>query len=66
LPSFKEHIPIYEAIRDQNRDRAKEAMEIHMVSATKRLEKTLRAEEERLAETRRPKQNEESTAVVAP
>jgi GntR family transcriptional regulator, transcriptional repressor for pyruvate dehydrogenase complex len=66
LPSFEEHIPIYEAIRDQDPNRAKEAMEIHMVSATKRLEKTLRAEEERLAETRRPKRNEESTAGVAP
>jgi GntR family transcriptional repressor for pyruvate dehydrogenase complex len=66
LPSFEEHIPIYEAIRDQDPDRAKQAMETHMVSAAKRLETTLKAEEMRLAETRRDKDNRESTAGVAP
>lgn len=66
LPSFEEHIPIYEAIRDQDPDRAKQAMEAHMVSATKRLEKTLKAEEARLAETRRPKTDIEVIAGPTP
>jgi len=55
LPSFEEHIPIFEAIRDQDLEAAKRAMERHMTSAAKRLETTLRAEEARLAETRRIK-----------
>lgn len=53
LPSFEEHPPILEAIRDRDPDRAKLAMESHMQSAAKRLATTLRAEELRVAESRR-------------
>jgi GntR family transcriptional repressor for pyruvate dehydrogenase complex len=61
LPSFKEHLPIYDAIRDQDPDRAKLAMETHMVSAANRLATTLRAEEERLAVTRQAKSSGNET-----
>jgi GntR family transcriptional regulator, transcriptional repressor for pyruvate dehydrogenase complex len=53
VPSFEEHIPVFDAVRDQDPERAKLAMEAHMTSAAKRLESTLRAEELRLAESRR-------------
>jgi GntR family transcriptional repressor for pyruvate dehydrogenase complex len=66
LPSFEEHIPIYEAVRDRDPNRAKQAMEAHMVSAAKRLETTLRAEEERLAESRRPKSEAGATVGEVP
>ncbi len=60
LPSFREHLPIVEAVRERNPERAKQAMEAHMVSAAGRLATTLREEELRLAETRRARADHDS------
>jgi GntR family transcriptional repressor for pyruvate dehydrogenase complex len=48
-PSFEEHPPILAAVRAGEPERAKRAMEAHMVSAAGRLAVTLRAEETRRA-----------------
>ncbi|MEA2526432.1 MAG: GntR family transcriptional regulator, transcriptional repressor for pyruvate dehydrogenase complex [Thermomicrobiales bacterium] len=63
LPSFREHLPILEAVRRGDPERAKRAMEAHMVSAAGRLAITLRQEELRLAETRRARTDNESPGV---
>jgi GntR family transcriptional repressor for pyruvate dehydrogenase complex len=46
-PSFEEHPPILDAVRAGDPERAKQAMESHMVSAAGRLAVTLREEETR-------------------
>ncbi|MGI8476654.1 MAG: FadR/GntR family transcriptional regulator [Thermomicrobiales bacterium] len=51
-PSYAEHVPIFDAIRNQDPEGAKAAMEVHMRSATTRLRAALKDEEPRSARVR--------------